>query len=307
MLAKKRTEGLSKNSVRIIRATLSVMLSDAVDDGILMVNPVLGINRKGRKSPDSISQADRKKSIKAMTHEQLATLLTFSSARCSRRNHVLHLLLADAGLRPGEACATMWSDYDAAAKTLRIERAVTNTGRIEETKTGDSREVDLSPRLAAALDDLRAQLEADALADGRSDISSWVFATRVGKPPRPHRAAKTFHKVLVASGLPHFRLYDLRHTYASHLIAERERRHRLRGQAARPRKDDDDAALLRPLVPEGRPALRRTDGERQGCGCAAEGARAPRPSWRCARRRRRSTEPRSMAPLWHHTRVGRPG
>jgi hypothetical protein len=44
-----------------------------------------------------------------------------------------------------------------------------------------------------------------------------------GLPTRraPHRVAKTFHKVLLAAGLPHFRLYDLRHTYASHLIAAR--------------------------------------------------------------------------------------
>jgi len=53
-----------------IRATLSVMLSDAVDDGILMLNPVLGINRKGRKSPDSMSRKDWKRNVKAMTHEQ---------------------------------------------------------------------------------------------------------------------------------------------------------------------------------------------------------------------------------------------
>jgi integrase len=220
LLAKKRAEGLSKNSVRIIRATLSVMLSDAVDDGLLMVSPALGINRKGRKSPDSISQADRKKNVRAMTHEQLATFLAFSSARCSRRHHVYHLLQADAALRPGEGCAIMWTDYDPAAKTLRIERAVTDTGRIKQTKTGESREVDLSPRLIAALDDLRAELEADALVNGRDDINPWVFATRAGKPPRPHRTAKTFHKVLAAAGLPHFRLYDLRHTYASHLIAQ---------------------------------------------------------------------------------------
>jgi integrase len=67
---------------------------------------------------------------------------------------------------------------------------------------------------------LRAELEAEALAAGRNDINSWILSTRVGKPPRPHRVAKTFRKVLVVAGLPHFRLYDLRHTYASHLIAE---------------------------------------------------------------------------------------
>ena len=176
-------------------------------------------NRKGRKSPDSISQADRKKNVRTMTHEQLATFLTFSSARCSRRSHVYHLLQADTGLRPGEGCAVLWTDYDPVARTLR-ERTVTDTGRIKETKTGETREVDLSPRLVMALNDLRAELEAEALAAGRDDISPWILSTRAGKPPRPHRMAKTFRKVLVAASLPQFRLYDLRHTYASHLIAE---------------------------------------------------------------------------------------
>jgi hypothetical protein len=75
---------------------------------------------------------------------------------------------------------------------FRIERAVTDTGRTKDTKTGESREVDLSPRPVAALNDLRAKLEAEALANGRDDINPWVFATRAGKPPSPHRVAKLF-------------------------------------------------------------------------------------------------------------------
>jgi hypothetical protein len=58
------------------------MLGDAIADMIISANPVLGINRKVRKSPDSMSQADRKKNIKAMTYEQLATFLIVTSARC---------------------------------------------------------------------------------------------------------------------------------------------------------------------------------------------------------------------------------
>src|SRR3989449_10983437 len=46
LLAKKRTEGLSKNSVRLIRATLSVMLGDALDDGILQTNPARSEERR---------------------------------------------------------------------------------------------------------------------------------------------------------------------------------------------------------------------------------------------------------------------
>ena len=89
------------------------------------------------------------------------------------------------------------------------------------TRLSETREVDLSARLVAALNHLRTQVEVEALAEGRDDVTPWAFATRAGKPPTPHRVAKTFHEVLMAAGLPRFRLYDLRHTYASHLIAER--------------------------------------------------------------------------------------
>jgi hypothetical protein len=43
LLSKKRAQGLSKNSVRLSRATLSVMLGDAIDDMISSANPALGI------------------------------------------------------------------------------------------------------------------------------------------------------------------------------------------------------------------------------------------------------------------------
>ena len=50
-LVRKRRAGLSKNSVRLIRATLSVMLSDAADDGILLANPALNLGRRQRGRP----------------------------------------------------------------------------------------------------------------------------------------------------------------------------------------------------------------------------------------------------------------
>ena len=74
-LARKRAGGLSKNSVRLIRATLSVLLSDAVDDGILLANPAQGVTRRGRKGPDTITQAERQRKILPLTGNQLETFL----------------------------------------------------------------------------------------------------------------------------------------------------------------------------------------------------------------------------------------
>jgi hypothetical protein len=127
--------------------------------------------------------------------------------------------MADASLRPGEACGLQWKDLG--SETLRVERSVEDSGRVKSLKTDKGRTVDLSARAAAALRDLQALAEAEALASGK-DMLPWIFATRAGTPPRPHRIAKTFRKVARAAALPtDLTLYSLRHTFVSHLIASR--------------------------------------------------------------------------------------
>ena len=76
------------------------------------------------------------------------------------------LLMADTGLRPGEACAIQWDDLDGTNCTLRVARSVENSGRVKPIKTDKSRTVDLSARLTSALIAFQASLEADAMVDG---------------------------------------------------------------------------------------------------------------------------------------------
>jgi len=219
LVARKRADGLSGNSVRLIRATLSVMLGDAVDDAIIFVNPAAGAGRRGRRRPDMGDQAGQPEKVRVMTYEQLATFLAASEARCDRRAHGLFLLLADAGLRPGEACGVKWADFDAVARTLRVERAVTNGGQVKATKTGGARLVDLSRRLATTLADRQARLKAEAAPAGEESIGPWAFERSAGRPVRPRQVSKLFSRLVQSAGLPRFVLYDLRHSYASHLIA----------------------------------------------------------------------------------------
>jgi integrase len=204
LLTKKRAEGLSNNSVRLIRATVSVLLGDAADDALLQTNPAVGIGRRGRKSPTRLRSP-------IVRRPSGPCFLSMVGSRCQQRDAVLLLTLGEAGLRPGEACGLRWTDFESTARTLRLARAVDNQGRIKTIKTAEARVIDLTPRLVDALDALQATQEADALIAGADEVSPWVFVNAAGSPPTPQRTATLFARALRAAQLPHFRLYDLRH------------------------------------------------------------------------------------------------
>jgi integrase len=153
-----------------------------------------------------------------LTYEQLAAFLDTVHALSSHRDATLFLVLADAGLRPGEALALRWEDFDAAARSLRIARAV-SSGRVKGTKSEGTRWVDVTPRLTSALGGWQSATEADSLLAGRS-VSQWIFPSDAGTPIDEQRVAKRFREILRRAGLPRFWLYDLRHTFATHLLSE---------------------------------------------------------------------------------------
>ena len=59
----------------------------------------------------------------------------------------------------------------------------------------------------------------DALVRGTRP-SEYVFPSRMGHPLEPPTIARQFQAILRRAGLAKFRLYDLRHTFATHLLAE---------------------------------------------------------------------------------------
>lgn len=137
-LAKKRAVGLGKNSVRLIRATLSVVLSDAAYDGILLANPALNLGRRGRSRPDKLSASDRTASIRPMSQEQLGAFLA-AARRDTPVYAPLFLLLAHTGMRPGEAFALQWTDVDFASGRIRVEAGA---GRRPDRDDEDRRDSD---------------------------------------------------------------------------------------------------------------------------------------------------------------------
>jgi integrase len=78
--------------------------------------------------------------------------------------------------------------------------------------------VDLTPELVAMLHRHLAWVKSEGLRQGRGE-REWLFPNEEGNPMDESRVRKAFKRALKAATLPEFRLYDLRHTYASLLLA----------------------------------------------------------------------------------------
>ena len=218
LLNQKRAAGLSKNTVRLIRACLSSMLAEAVDDSMLKANPAaLASRRRAGKRTDSITPNERQKAIRPLSEEQIEALL--NEARADREYYPLLLTLARTGVRPGEAMALQWDDLDFSNREILIERAL-SAGQIGTTKTGGVRRVDMSQTLAETLSQLFIEREKETLRRKWAEIPPWVFINRQGKPLDDSRLRKRFARILRRADLSGHRVYDLRHTFATLLLAK---------------------------------------------------------------------------------------
>jgi integrase len=120
----------------------------------------------------------------------------------------LVVLAAYTGLRPGEWTALEWRDVDRAAGTVTVDRAF-SYGKVKTPKTS-RRRVPLPARAATALETVPRRLDSRLVFPGprgaHIDLRNW--RNREWKP------------ALEAAGLPKSRRpYDLRHSYASWMLA----------------------------------------------------------------------------------------
>ena len=119
------------------------------------------------------------------------------------------------GMRKGEICGLMWSDFDAKTGTLHVRRTLHRYEdgqlRTGETKTGAGKRKILLPRSTAQL--LRER--------SKKSYSQWIFwnPIRPEEPVAPDSAYLAMKRILKKAGLPDIRFHDLRHTFATHALA----------------------------------------------------------------------------------------
>jgi integrase len=212
LLGQLELDGLSRNAIRLVKDALSIVCGYAVVREILKVNPCqkLGVYGKlGGTAP---------KEPNPMTEVQLAAFAEAMAERQGRTFPMLFRLMADTGLRPGEARALKVTDIDWVTGTLHVERALRNDNTVKATKTEETRNVDLSAACQAALRPYITWLTKRALAEGRGE-PDWLFVTHENAPVDQRTMRRSFKAGCKRAGLRGFRVYDLRATCASHLLA----------------------------------------------------------------------------------------
>lgn len=218
------TGGLSARTVRYVHTIVHRALRDAVDDGLLVVNPA------DRAKPPTSAQA-KAPELHYWTPAQLGAFLDWSQGDDDELFAAWQLLAAT-GMRRGEALGLRWGDVDMTGGRVSIRRSavlVKNHGAGESIvigppKSGRARVVDIDPRTVAVLKAHRSALAGLDLRLARED--AYVLPANDGGVRHPERFSRTFTarlcrvgKALGEQAPPAIRLHDLRHSHATALLA----------------------------------------------------------------------------------------
>jgi integrase len=122
-------------------------------------------------------------------------------------------------LHPGEAIALQWSDINFTDRTILVERNLYD-GILGHTKTGTRRVVDMSQQLTESLSSLYVHREREKLSGKRANIPEWVFCQPNGQQIRIEHVRSIFDRALKRAGLSGHTPYNLRHTFASTVLAK---------------------------------------------------------------------------------------
>lgn len=252
-VAEALTEVAGKDANRQrVRATLRSALSDAVRQGLILMNPAGLVKLPSGKRPKALVWTaervtrwrealarleDTELTADALASLQLAAqppsavmvwtpaqLGTFLDAATDDRQYAMFHLIAHRGLRRGEACGLRWVDVDLDAGQLTVAKQLVVLGwtPTEDDPKSDAggRTIALDAGTVAALRAHRRRQLEDRMAWGSAWVDSGrVFVQENGAELHPAKVTDRFHEITEAAELPPIRLHDLRHGAASLMLA----------------------------------------------------------------------------------------
>ena len=211
-------KGLSARTVRYTHTILSSALKQAVKWGLLVRNPasLVELPRQSRKEMLCLSPEEAERFLNAAAEDRFGVLFAFALAT---------------GMRPEEYFGLQWKDVDLQSGIVTVQRTLVwrtqgSGWYFSEPKTPRSRRSIPLPRsiLNSLIEHKRRQAEERLRAGPKYKNLDLVFATRKGGPLLRHHLWRLhFKPILRRAGLNEaLRLYDLRHSCATLLLAANE-------------------------------------------------------------------------------------
>ncbi|HQM44101.1 MAG TPA: tyrosine-type recombinase/integrase [Smithellaceae bacterium] len=218
---------ISLNTMRKIIVTLNQVMAYAVRHRLIDYNPVRDAER-----PRNQGKEVQEKAISILTPKQIRNFL---EAVTDEKYHTLFLTAIMTGARQGEILGLKWSDVDFSKKQISINRTF-NMGRFFTPKTkGSIRQIDLAPMVVRALaawkllsaikekEKREEKQRENGIEENAAEHRDLVFPNEAGGPMNySNMVQRHFRKALKDAGIPQIRFHDLRHTYASLLLAQGE-------------------------------------------------------------------------------------
>ncbi|MGI8518094.1 MAG: tyrosine-type recombinase/integrase [Acidimicrobiia bacterium] len=213
---------LSPRTIRMAHGAIRVCLNTAVEQKKLPLNPATGakLPRQTRREMLYLRPEEAQGFLNAAEAEQRSL---DAAESLYEGVYALFVTMILSGLRVGETLALRWTDLD--GSTLRVQRAVTQGPDrrkvVGPTKTGRSRTVPLGERAMRALTRHRTAQKRWKLrlAEAYKD-QDLIFTSEFGGLLDAQNVVNRYFKpLLVKAELPAIRLYDLRHTHATLLMA----------------------------------------------------------------------------------------
>ena len=225
-LFSKVNQGLSASTIGHIKNVVSGVLTNAVDDELIELNPTL---RLGRNFMQKISDAIKSRKVSnghetegqadPLSSEELKLLLD-TVHQYFTDHYLLFLFLARTGCRIGEALGLKWGDIDFNGRFINLRRSLSR-GRITTLKNKRERQVDMSLQLVETLQAYRLRCKQKGLALGLGAEPEYVFTNSNGTFMDVNNwRRRVFNKALEKAKLRRIRIHDMRHTYATLRISK---------------------------------------------------------------------------------------
>jgi len=207
----KKKKRLSTGTIRNLKAYLSAILSEAVDDEIIGFNPA---GRTGK-----LIKKGKAKEIFPYTWDEKHQFEKAMELHYPRY-YAFFLTALRTGMRLGELIALQPGDLDFNGGFIEIRRAFSR-GRLTTPKSGKSRRVDMSNGLAETLKQHLVSRKTETLKKGWREPPVLLFYNEAGNRIDINSIRKrVFYKCLETAGLRRIRIHDLRHTYATLRISK---------------------------------------------------------------------------------------